>query len=112
MKDYFTKILGLIAEKKWVDKFVEGQGFCIICGHDDPLDLEYHHVAGKSNSPLVVSLCRNCHGKISRKQQLSWPKGWSDEDKRPKCKEGLMLRGLSDLMRLKSDNMLYGELHE
>ena len=112
MKDYFKKIIGLVAEKKWTGKFLEGQGSCIICGHDDPLDLEYHHVAGRKNGPVVVSLCRNCHGKITRKQELSWPKGWSDDDNCPKCKDALMMRGLSDILRLKSDHFLYGNTHE
>ena len=112
MKDYLKKILGLISEKKWADRFVSGQGFCIICNHTDPLDLEYHHVAGRNNSSLVVSLCRNCHGKISRKQQLSWPIEWTGKDNSLKFKEGLMLRGISDLVRLKSDYILNGDTHE
>lgn len=112
MDNYLENLMGLIVEKKWADKFVSGQGYCIICNHDEPLDLEYHHIAGKNNSSIVVSLCRNCHGKISRKQQLSWPVEWTKKDNSPEHKEGLLLRGISDLIRLKSDHILYGDAHE
>ncbi|HEV2192540.1 MAG TPA: hypothetical protein VGR54_02850 [Nitrosopumilaceae archaeon] len=108
MKDYIKKINDLIIEKKWTDKFVLAQGYCIICGHDDPLDIEYHHIAGRKNSSLVVSLCRICHGRISRKQQLSWPKEWLKKGNSDDVVQALMLRGISDLLRLKSDYMIYG----
>lgn len=112
MQDYFLQIISLVAEKKWTDKFLKGQGFCIICNHNDPLDLEYHHIAGKSNYPLVtVSLCRNCHGKVSRKQYL-WPEGWSNKDNDVKRKNALMLRGISDLIRVKSDYIFFGDDYE
>ncbi len=76
MKDYFDGVKKLIAENKLLETFLKGQGYCIICNHDDPLDLENHHMGAKANSNLIISLCRNCHGRISRKQRY-WPKEWS-----------------------------------
>ena len=107
MDDYFKHAHALITEKKWFDKFVAGQGFCIICGHDDPLDLEDNHVGGRKNSPVIVSMCRNCHGRFSRKQ-YSWPEDWSSKGNSPKRKEGLLMRGFSDLIRLKLYCMMFG----
>lgn len=102
-----NKDLDLLVEiKRWIELFLNGQGYCIICSHDDPLDLEYHHVGGKVNSSLVVSLCRNCHGRLSRTQRRSWPKGWSDKKNPKRIKSAYALRGLSDLLRLKSEQML------
>jgi len=98
-------IVNLIGENKWIEKFISAQGFCIVCGHNNPLDLELHHVAGRKNNSLTVSLCRNCHGRISRRQQY-WPKMWtSDENSTTLC-DAIFLRGWSDILRLVSDNYL------
>jgi uncharacterized protein YlaI len=90
----------------WCEWFLSSQGFCVICGHDDPLDLEGDHVGAKANSPIIISLCRNCHGRKSKTQRRSWPQGWFDKEKPSHVKNALVLRGLSDLLRLKSDHIL------
>lgn len=105
MKDYFDgDIKTLIAQKKTFDKLVESQGICVICGHDNPTDFEYHHIAGKANSPLVISLCRNCHGRLSRKQYI-WSKGWSRKSKSSMKALAMLLRGISDVLRVISDHL-------
>ncbi|MDH5431751.1 MAG: hypothetical protein OEW78_07720 [Nitrosopumilus sp.] len=105
--DYIKKVKLLIEEKNWCDVFEQSQGFCIACHHDNPLDMEFHHIGAKSNSDVVVSLCRNCHGRISRKQMKSWPDGWSYKNNKPQVvKDALVLRGISDLLRLISDRSL------
>jgi len=105
--DYFKKAKLLIEENNWRDTFEQSQGFCIACNHDNPIDMEFHHIGAKGNSDLVVSLCRNCHGRISRKQMRSWPKNWSDKKDKPQVvKDALVLRGISDLLRLISDRSL------
>ena len=116
-KIYFEEMKQRKEEKDWSDKFISGQGYCLVCGHDDPLDLEGHHAGAKANSDLIVSTCRNCHGKLSRKQMKSWPEGWSLKNKPKKIRTALLLRGVSDLLilvgrhlRLISDEMLSGTI--
>lgn len=44
--------------------------YCLVCGEDNPCCLEEHHVAGRTNDPhTTVTLCRNCHSKMSDAQQ-------------------------------------------
>jgi len=102
LDNYFDDIKKLIAEKKTYDVLVESQGICFFCGHDNPMDFEYHHIAGKANSPLVISVCRNCHGRLSRKQDV-WPDGWPRKSKPSMKALAMLLRGISDVLRVVSD---------
>lgn len=104
MKDYFDDVKSLIESKKQMDKLVESQGVCLVCGHDNPLDFEYHHIGGKANSSIVISICRNCHGRLSRKQ-YHWPKGWSHKSKPSMKALAMLLRGISDILRVISDHL-------
>ncbi|MGI0062440.1 MAG: hypothetical protein ACREBA_08315, partial [Nitrosotalea sp.] len=83
-----------------------GQGCCVMCFHSDPFDLEGHHVGARANSDFIVSTCRNCHGKLSRKQ-YDWPEGWSKKNKDEKKKTGCLLMGLGDLVRGIGERMYY-----
>lgn len=38
---------------------------CVTCGHDDPLALEQHHIAGRAFDDETVPICRNCHRRLS-----------------------------------------------
>ena len=38
-KTYFDEMKQRKEEKEWIDKFISGQGYCLSCGHDDPLDM-------------------------------------------------------------------------
>lgn len=38
---------------------------CGICGFDNPLCLEAHHIAGQKFAPETVAICRNCHRILS-----------------------------------------------
>lgn len=102
--NYFEQVDILISEKRWIELFLSGQGYCIICGHNDPLDLEYHHVAGKNNDLLTISVCRNCHGRLSRKQRL-WPKKWTRANNTPVLREAFLMRGLSEVLKLRSERI-------
>lgn len=106
MDNYLESIEQLIKENKWLEQFLDGQGCCVLCLHSDPFDLEDHHVGGKANSDFTVSTCRNCHGKLSRKQ-YDWPKDWSKKNKSEKQKEGCLLIGLGDLVRKIGERMYY-----
>ena len=101
--EYLENIHRIIDEKKWLDTVCNGQGFCVACGHDDQLDLELHHIAGRENSPVLVSLCRNCHYRISKVQNEQWPEDWYKKKNSQARKNAYLLRGLSDLLRLISD---------
>jgi hypothetical protein len=39
---------------------------CVICGCDDPIALELHHVAGRAFGDDTVPVCRNCHRRFVR----------------------------------------------
>lgn len=106
MENYFDNVGKLIKENKTIEQFLKGQGYCIICYHDDPLDLENHHIGAKSNNILVVSLCRNCHGRISRKQRY-WPEGWSTKNKPQPKKDAIFLIGIGDVFRMIGERMYY-----
>ena len=101
--DYFKDIHRIIEEKNWLDAMCNGQGICVVCRHDDQLDLELHHIAGRENSPILVSLCRNCHYRISKVQNEQWPEDWYKKKHSQARKNAYLLRGLSDLLRLISD---------
>jgi hypothetical protein len=104
--DNLDSIEQLIKENKWLKQFFEGQGCCVICSHSDPFDLEYHHVGGKANSDFTISTCRNCHGRLSRKQ-YDWPKGWSKKNKSKKQRTARLLMGIGDLLRALGERMYY-----
>lgn len=106
MDDYLNSLEQRIKENKWLKQFFDAQGYCVICGHSDPFDLEGHHVGGKSNSDFVISLCRNCHGKVSRKQ-YNWPKDWAKKNKPKKKQLACLLIGLSDVIRKVGENTYY-----
>jgi hypothetical protein len=38
---------------------------CVICGCDDPLALELHHISGRAFGDEEVPVCRNCHRRLS-----------------------------------------------
>ena len=42
---------------------------CVICGCDDPLALELHHLAGQAFGDDPVPVCRNCHRRLSDYQK-------------------------------------------
>jgi hypothetical protein len=105
-KEYFANLKKFMREGKWLESFLSGQGFCIICGHDDPLDLEYHHVGHERNSSdFVVSCCRNCHGRFSRRQRL-WPEVSLKNDNSQNDKDASVLMGLSDILKEKAIRLL------
>ena len=42
---------------------------CIVCGCDDPLALELHHLAGQAFGDDLTPVCRNCHRRLSDYQK-------------------------------------------
>lgn len=103
-KDFLSYLKVLVKQKNEYEKILAGQGYCIICNHDDLLDLEYHHVAGRNNSDFVVSVCRNCHGRLSRNQRL-WPKSWARKNNPRNLKEAYLLKGLAEIYELTAETI-------
>jgi hypothetical protein len=42
---------------------------CLFCPENDPACLEIHHLAGETFGDDTIIVCRNCHRKLSDKQQ-------------------------------------------
>ena len=91
-----------ISEQKALDKFFAGSGCCLICFVSNPLVLEEHHPAGRKHSPFTLTLCANHHALLSRRQR-SWPAEWQRRDLSPSRRAALMLRGLSEVLLLASE---------
>ena len=116
-KKYIEKSDKLIQDQKWVDYIIQKGCYCCICGcNDNPLILEEHHISGKSNSNLTITVCPNCHKKLTIKQK-SWDKDWKKNNNSPKQKLAFILRGKSDILRIMSeqckelsDKILAGEI--
>ena len=96
MEDYFEKIKELLDTESWIIEFLLAQGYCVICEHDDPLDMEFHHVGRKRNSDVVISVCRNCHGRFSRKQRW-WPKVSLSKKNSPQIQIACLYKGWSEI---------------
>jgi hypothetical protein len=106
--DYESERKQLAREQKVCDKLLAGAGHCIICGATDPIVLEEHHIAGRKHSDLMVTLCANCHQKLSRRQQ-SYPISWLEAGASPLACIAYTLRGLADILRAISDILLERE---
>jgi hypothetical protein len=82
----------------WVERVKAGDlgsDLCAICERRDG-PFEEHHIAGKLNSDLTVTVCLHCHGRLSERQN-GWDPRWQMGDSPPALKESFLLRGLSDL---------------
>lgn len=72
-------------------------GSCLICGYsEDPLILEQHHIAGRRNSDVTITVCPNCHRKLSMNQR-SWPKEWTSKNNSPETRIPLIVRGAHEI---------------
>jgi hypothetical protein len=103
--DYDSEREALMRENKIRDWLLAGTGHCIICGNTDPRVFEEHHIAGRKHSDLTVTLCANCHQKISRGQR-SYPKGWLRTRLSPLSCIAYTLRGIADILRAISELLL------
>jgi hypothetical protein len=102
---YLTFLQNLIKETRFQEKFLSGSGCCLICYISDPLVLEEHHVGGRANSNFTITVCANHHQKLSRMQK-SWPPNWASKKNAPEVRKSLIIRGISDLLRVQSEYQL------
>lgn len=94
-----SRLEGSIDEASaWVERVHAGAldlDQCAICERKDG-PFEEHHVAGKLNSDLTITVCLRCHGRLSERQN-GWDPRWQAEGNPSALKESLLIRGLSDL---------------
>jgi DNA-binding transcriptional LysR family regulator len=70
---------------------------CVVCGETDPRCLEKHHLAGEKYADDLVTVCRNCHRKLSDDQLDHAP----ECQPVPESKEAIIghfLHGLCDFL--------------
>ena len=72
---------------------------CIVCGESDPRVLEAHHLAGKDFRKILVTVCRNCHRKLSDMQK-DHPAILLGTPTKTEC-EGRELLGIADIEELR-----------
>lgn len=72
---------------------------CVGCGETNPVVFEHHHIAGRKHSDDMVTLCLNCHRKLSDKQRDHVPAG-AKEPTGPLATIVHYLLGLADLLAL------------
>ena len=82
---------------------------CVGCGHDDPLSLELHHIAGQKHHDDVAIICRNCHRRLSD-QQLDHPEDIQGGDT-ILATIGHYLMALADLFRMLADTLVQFAKH-
>lgn len=88
----------LIKVEQRLQKLGTDKPRCGLCGHDTPRNLEQHHTAGRKNSKHTVTLCRNCHGKVSDRQEELTPDLRSTESNDPLVRQAAMLQGVALLL--------------
>jgi hypothetical protein len=71
---------------------------CVVCGENDPLVLEKHHLEGQAFGNTLVIVCRNHHRKLSDRQKDHPGKIGDPPDELEKIAHFLM--GLTDLFEL------------
>jgi hypothetical protein len=71
---------------------------CVLCSYDDPLALELHHLAGQAFGDDTVTVCRNCHRRLSDYQKdHSLEQGKSGGELEPIRR---FMEGLADLFEM------------
>lgn len=62
--------------------------------------LELHHIAGRNNSGMTVSLCVSCHKEITRHQN-TWDIRWTHPDNTETLQNAFIMQGIRELLLLK-----------
>ncbi|WP_445475702.1 HNH endonuclease signature motif containing protein [Methanococcoides methylutens] len=83
---------------------------CRICGEDDPLVIEQHHIEGRANSDVTIPLCKNCHTKITHEQNALKPE-YRFRKAPPKNKGGFSMVSIGALLK-ETGNILIKNAHE
>jgi hypothetical protein len=62
--------------------------------------LELHHIAGKNNSEMTVTLCVSCHNEIT-KHQNTWDIRWTYNNNTETLQNAFIMQGIRELLLLK-----------
>jgi len=111
-EDYTQRIKAEAKQLQLIEELIEKGGYCWLCGYfedplliqNHPLPTENHHTAGRNNDPTRIPVCRNCHGRLTRKQR-SWPENWFGEDNPVLVRLALKLRGWAEIDQLRSRDL-------
>lgn len=87
-----------IRKQARLEKLGTNHPLCVICGEDDWRCLEEHHISGQAYGNELVTVCRNCHRKLSDDQK-DHPKQHIHKPNQYEC-IGHLLLGLADLFAL------------
>ncbi len=82
-----------------LSKAAATKGQCFCCG----VSFEEHHIGGKNNSSITVTVCTRCHQELNNKQ-MTWDSRWSCAGNSTNLKNSFVIQGLQDVLALKSDN--------
>src|SRR5437899_8538050 len=82
------------ARLEWWQRGAPGAKGCTVC--DLQVETEDHHIAGRRHGSVVVPLCVNCHGFVSRLHNRTDPR-WHSDVRSPTIDETLFILGLADL---------------
>lgn len=77
---------------------------CVVCGETDPRCLEAHHLPGQKYGNELVTVCRNCHRKLSDDQRDHAP-GLTPNPERQEVIIGHFLLGLCDFLLMIIDRL-------
>lgn len=86
---------------EWITDIIENEDRpkldrCEICYSDKKL--EQHHVRGKKHGNECITVCQECHRKLTDEQRL-WDMSWLDPDS--ENKDAFLVRGFIDVCNLK-----------
>ncbi len=96
--DHDKEIARLIRTEKRLQHLRMDEPRCCYCGHDNPRNLERHHVAGQANSTVTVWICRNCHGDVSDRQEDLEPDLRSNRNPDPLLRQAAAFQGAAVML--------------
>lgn len=99
-----------IEVQRFLDSLRYSSGCCVICYNDEPFVLEEHHIAGRNNSDITVTVCANHHVKLTRMQK-TWNSRWKRDNNSLLEAEAFLFNGLADVLRQRSAYLMERE-HE
>ena len=77
---------------------------CPICGETDPICFEADHIERRKYSGTVYAICKNCHAKVTARQQSEHPPVGTDPED-PFERKAHALFGASTYLDLMSDRL-------
>lgn len=90
--------------QKWITDIIKNPdrpklNYCEICVHFNE-KLEQHHIRGRKHGNETITVCLDCHKKLTDNQWL-WDRSWLDEN--VENKYSFLMLGLIDICKLKHE---------